>query len=82
MGLSVFSREICTCATVGKSVPCGENPIFVCGGNIHHTMVYAGIRDAQRDIPDPPSAQSPPDQHHEENLDAIPDQEEMEQTTN
>ena len=40
-------------------------------------MVYAGFRDARLDIPDPPPAQSAPDQHDEENMDARPDQEEM-----
>ena len=44
-------------------------------------MVYAGFRDARRDIRDPPEAQSArasPDPHDEEYLDARPDQEEME----
>ena len=45
-------------------------------------MVYAGFRDARRDIPDPPPAQSAPDPHDEENMDARPDQEEMEQAIN
>ena len=44
-------------------------------------MVYAGFRDARRDIQDPPEAQSArasPDPHDEEYLEARPDQEEME----
>ena len=45
-------------------------------------MVYAGFRDALRDIPDPPPAQLAPNQHDEENMDARPDQEEMEQAIN
>ena len=47
-------------------------------------MVYAGFRNARRDIPDPdpPPAQSAPDPHDEENMDARPDQEEMEQAIN
>ena len=45
-------------------------------------MVYAGFRDARRDIPDPLPAQSAPDPHDEENMDARPDQEEMEQAIN
>ena len=43
-------------------------------------MVYAGFRDARRDIQDPPAAQSAqasPDPHDEEVMDARPDQEEM-----
>ena len=40
-------------------------------------MVYAGLRDARQYIPDPPPAQSAPDPHDEENMDALPDQEEM-----
>ena len=46
---------------------------------------YHGIRrfrDARLDIPDPPPAQSAPDPHDEENMDARPDQEEMEQAIN
>ena len=39
--------------------------------------VYAGFCDARQDIPDPPSAQSAPNLHDEENMDARPDQEEM-----
>ena len=42
-------------------------------------MVHAGFRVAGRDSLDPPPAQSAPDQHDEENMDARPDQEEMEQ---
>ena len=48
-------------------------------------MVYAGFHDSRRDIPDPPPAQTAPDQHDEENMDArpeSPDQEEMEQANN
>ena len=45
-------------------------------------MVYAGFRDAPRDIPDPPLAQLAPDQHDEENMDARPDQEEIGQAIN
>ena len=45
-------------------------------------MVYAGFRDARRNIPDPPPAKSAPDQHDEENMHARPDQEEMEQAIN
>ena len=45
-------------------------------------MAYAGFRDARRDIPDPPPAQLAPDPHDEENMDARPDQEEMEQAIN
>ena len=45
-------------------------------------MVYAVFRDTWRDIPDPPPAQSATDQHDEENMDARPDQEEMEQAMN
>ena len=45
-------------------------------------MVYAGFRNARRDIPDPPPAQSAPDPYDEENMDARPDQEEMEQAIN
>ena len=45
-------------------------------------MVYASFRDARRDSPDPPPAQSAPDPHDEENMDARPDQEEMEQAMN
>ena len=33
-------------------------------------MVYAGLRDARQYIPDPPPAQSAPDPHDEENMDA------------
>ena len=44
-------------------------------------MVYAVFRDAQRDIPDPPLAQSAPGQHRDdgENMDARPDEEKIEQ---
>ena len=42
-------------------------------------MVCTGFRDAQRDIPDPPPAQSAPDPSDEVYMDARPDQEEMEQ---
>ena len=50
-------------------------------------MVYAGFRDARRDIRDPPvakSAQASPDPHDDidEELDARPDQEEMEEAIN
>ena len=48
-------------------------------------MVYAGFRDARRDIRDPPvakSAQASPDPHDEELMDARPDQEEMEEAIN
>ena len=47
-------------------------------------MVYAGFRDTCLDIPDPAPAQSAPDQgqHDEENMDARPDQEEMQQAIN
>ena len=48
-------------------------------------MVYAGFRDAHRDIQDPPEAQSArasPDPHDEEYLEARPDQEEMEDAIN
>ena len=47
--------------------------------------VYAGFRDARRDIQDPPVAQSArasPDPHDEEVMDARPDQEEMEDAIN
>ena len=47
--------------------------------------VYAGFRDACRDIQDPPVAQSArasPDPHDEELMDARPDQEEMEEAIN
>ena len=48
-------------------------------------MVYAGFRDARRDIQDPPEAQSArasPNPHYEEYMDARPDQEEMEEAIN
>jgi len=48
-------------------------------------FVYAGFRDARRDIQDPPVAQSArasPDPHDEEVMDARPDQEEMEDAIN
>ena len=47
-------------------------------------MVYAGFRNAWRDIQDPPPAQSAPDPgpHDEEIMDVRPDQEEMEQAIN
>ena len=46
-------------------------------------MVYAGFRDARRDIQDPPeSAQASPDPHDEELMDARPDREEMEEAIN
>ena len=48
-------------------------------------MVYAGFRDARRDIQDPPEAQSArasPDPHDEEYLEARPNQEEMEDASN
>ena len=48
-------------------------------------FVYAGFRDARRDIQDPPVAQSArasPDPHDEELMDARPDQEEMEEAIN
>ena len=49
-------------------------------------MVYAVFRDARRDIPLPPPAQDPPhsapDPHDEENMNARPDQEAMEQAIN
>jgi len=44
-------------------------------------MVYAGLRYTQPYIPDPP-AQSAPDPHDEENMDARLDQEEMGQANN
>ena len=47
-------------------------------------MVYAGFRDARRDILDPPAAQSArasPDPHDEELIDARQDQEEMEESS-
>ena len=45
-------------------------------------MVHAGFRNTRRDIPDPPQAQLAPNQHDEENMDARPDKEEMEQAIN
>ena len=46
-------------------------------------MVYAGFRDAHRDIQDPPeSARASPDPHDEELMDARPDLEEMEEAIN
>jgi hypothetical protein len=47
-------------------------------------MVYVDFRDGlgRRDIPDPPPAQSAPDQHDEETMDAKPDQQEMKQAIN
>ena len=47
-------------------------------------MVYAGFCDARLDIPDPPRAQSAPDQHDasQEKMNARPGQEEMEQALN
>ena len=45
-------------------------------------IVYAGFHDAQQYIPDPPQAQSTPNQHYEENMDAWSDQEEMGQASN
>ena len=45
-------------------------------------MVNTGFRDARLDIPDPPPAQSAANQQDEENMDARPDQEEMEQVVN
>ena len=45
-------------------------------------MVHAGFHNTQWDIPDPPPAQSAPNQHDEENTDARPNQEEMEQANN
>ena len=47
-------------------------------------MVFAGFRNARRDIQDPPQAQSTPYQgpHDEEIMDVRPDQEEMEQAIN
>ena len=45
-------------------------------------IVYAGFRNTWLEIPDPPPAQSAPDPHDEENMDARPDQEEMEQAIN
>jgi hypothetical protein len=49
-------------------------------------FVYAGFRDARRDIQDPPVAQSarasPNHPHDEELMDARPDQEEMEEAIN
>jgi len=48
-------------------------------------MVYAGFRDARRDIQDPPEAQSArasPDPNDEEHMDARPDLEEMEEAIN
>ena len=48
--------------------------------------MYAGFRDARRDIQDPPVAQSarasPNHPHDEELMDARPDQEEMEEAIN
>ncbi len=46
------------------------------------TMVYVGFRDAQRHVPDPPPAQSASNLSDEENMDARPEQEEMEQAQN
>ena len=37
-------------------------------------MVYAGFRDSRLDIPDPHPAQSAPDPHDEENMNAGPEQ--------
>ena len=45
-------------------------------------MAYSGFSDAQRDIPHPPPAQLASHQHDEQNMDARPDQEEMEQAIN
>ena len=49
-------------------------------------MVYAGFRDARRDIQGPPLAQSDPgaapDPNDEEHMDARSDQEEMEEAIN
>ena len=46
-------------------------------------MVYAGFRDAHRDMQDPPeSARASPDPHDEELMDARPDREEMEEAIN
>ena len=47
-----------------------------------YNMVCIGFRDARRDIQDPPpgqGARSAPDPHDEENMDARPDQEEIEE---
>ena len=47
-----------------------------------YNMACIGFRDARRDIQDPPpgqGARSAPDPHDEENMDARPDQEEMEE---
>ena len=60
---------------------CGISQIHYISDN----MVYAGFRDARRDIQDPPEAQSArasPDPHDEEYLDARPDEEEMEDAIN
>ena len=48
-------------------------------------LVYAGFRDARRDIQDPPEAQSArasSNPQNEEYMDARPDQEEMEEAIN
>ena len=45
-------------------------------------MLHSGFCDSLWDIPDPSPAQSAPDQHNEENMDARPDQEQMEQAIN
>ena len=45
-------------------------------------IVNTGFRDSRLDIPDPPPAQSAANQQDEENMDARPDQEEMEQVVN
>ena len=49
-------------------------------------MVYAGFRDARRDIQDPPLAQADPgaapNPNDEEHMDARSDQEEMEEAIN
>ena len=50
-----------------------------------YNMVCIGFRDARRDIQDPPpgqGARSAAGPHDEENMDARPDQEEMEEAIN
>ena len=42
-------------------------------------VVYTGFCESWWDIPDPPQEQLAPNQHNQENMDARPDQEEMEQ---
>ena len=52
---------------------------------ISDNVVYAGFREARRDIQELPEAQSArasPNPHYEEYMDARPDQEEMEEAIN